>query len=154
MLIANGPASALYQPLDIWSQTLAVVPGSTYTFSFWAATLSNDSPAPAQIQADINGVSLGLTLILPSIGMGGKWVTAGADWTSGSATSAKLSLVDIYSAEQWNDFVIDDISFVGQGVPPPSVPEPSTWAMMLIGFAGLGYAGYRRARAGHDTLVA
>jgi PEP-CTERM motif len=26
------------------------------------------------------------------------------------------------------------------------VPEPSTWAMMLIGFAGLGYAGYRRAR--------
>ena len=25
------------------------------------------------------------------------------------------------------------------------VPEPSTWAMALIGFAGLGYAGYRRA---------
>ena len=24
-------------------------------------------------------------------------------------------------------------------------PEPSTWAMTLIGFAGLGYAGYRRA---------
>jgi hypothetical protein len=28
-----------------------------------------------------------------------------------------------------------------------AVPEPSTWAMMLLGFAGLGYAGYRRARA-------
>ena len=24
-------------------------------------------------------------------------------------------------------------------------PEPSTWAMMLLGFAGLGYAGFRRA---------
>jgi hypothetical protein len=24
------------------------------------------------------------------------------------------------------------------------VPEPATWAMMLLGFAGLGYAGYRR----------
>ncbi len=24
------------------------------------------------------------------------------------------------------------------------VPEPSTWAMMLLGFAGLGFAGYRR----------
>ena len=27
-----------------------------------------------------------------------------------------------------------------------SVPEPTTWAMMLIGFAGLGYSGYWRAR--------
>ncbi len=26
-----------------------------------------------------------------------------------------------------------------------AVPEPSTWAMMLMGFAGLGYAGYRRS---------
>jgi hypothetical protein len=29
-------------------------------------------------------------------------------------------------------------------VSPPAVPEPSTWAMMLIGFAGLGYAAVRR----------
>src|ERR1700722_16173763 len=35
------------------------------------------------------------------------------------------------------------ISFVS---PPLPTPEPSTWAMMLAGFAGLGYAGYRRAR--------
>ena len=27
-----------------------------------------------------------------------------------------------------------------------AVPEPSTWAMMLLGFAGLGYAGFRRSR--------
>jgi hypothetical protein len=27
-----------------------------------------------------------------------------------------------------------------------AVPEPSTWAMLLLGFAGLGYAGYRKAR--------
>jgi hypothetical protein len=30
------------------------------------------------------------------------------------------------------------------GGPPTTVPEPSTWAMMLLGFAGLGFAGYRR----------
>jgi hypothetical protein len=27
-----------------------------------------------------------------------------------------------------------------------AVPEPSTWAMMLLGFAGLCYAGYRKTR--------
>jgi unsaturated chondroitin disaccharide hydrolase len=32
------------------------------------------------------------------------------------------------------------------------VPEPSTWAMMLLGFAGLSFAGYRRARAGRTHL--
>jgi hypothetical protein len=28
-----------------------------------------------------------------------------------------------------------------------AVPEPSTWAMILLGFAGLGYAGYRGRRS-------
>jgi PEP-CTERM motif len=37
---------------------------------------------------------------------------------------------------------------------PSGIPEPSSWAMMMIGFAGLGYAGYRRARAAHATLAA
>jgi hypothetical protein len=27
-----------------------------------------------------------------------------------------------------------------------AVPEPSTWAMLLVGFAGLGYPGWRRGR--------
>ena len=29
-----------------------------------------------------------------------------------------------------------------------AVPEPTTWAMMLLGFAGLGFAGYRKAQGG------
>jgi PEP-CTERM motif len=50
------------------------------------------------------------------------------------------------------------ISFLASGSPavPPftlvsdvsltAVPEPATWAMMLLGFAGLGYAGFRSTR--------
>ena len=37
--------------------------------------------------------------------------------------------------------------FIGEGRQmATSVPETSTWAMLLVGFAGLGYAGSRRAR--------
>jgi hypothetical protein len=32
-----------------------------------------------------------------------------------------------------------------------NIPEPSTWAMMLIGFACLGYAGYRASRKSATT---
>jgi hypothetical protein len=35
----------------------------------------------------------------------------------------------------------------------PTIPELSTWAMMLIGFAGLGYMGYRKARGAWSASV-
>jgi hypothetical protein len=37
------------------------------------------------------------------------------------------------------------LDYVSAGV-AASTPEPSTWAMMILGFAGLGFAGYRKAR--------
>jgi PEP-CTERM motif len=36
----------------------------------------------------------------------------------------------------------------------PAVPEPSTWAMMILGFAGLGFMAYRRKQNGPALRVA
>ena len=48
-----------------------------------------------------------------------------------------------------------EIATISSGmITPAVVPEPSTWAMILLGFTGLGYAGYRRAKAGRATLAA
>jgi len=38
----------------------------------------------------------------------------------------------------------DDVQFVFSTVAP--VPELSTWAMFILGFAGIGFMGYRRSR--------
>jgi hypothetical protein len=37
------------------------------------------------------------------------------------------------------------LDYVSAGV-AASTPEPSTWAMMILGFTGLGFAGYRASR--------
>jgi hypothetical protein len=42
----------------------------------------------------------------------------------------------------FTDASFGSVSFEAIG----GVPEPSTWAMMLLGFAGLGFAGYRQRR--------
>jgi light-regulated signal transduction histidine kinase (bacteriophytochrome) len=44
-----------------------------------------------------------------------------------------------------NDIVaLDDVRFGNASV--SAVPEPSTWAMMILGFAGLGFMAYRREK--------
>ena len=55
-----------------------------------------------------------------------------------------------------NEFYINTANILEPNSAGPYVmrvvgtPEPGTWAMMLLGFAGLGFVGYRRARAAHD----
>jgi PEP-CTERM motif len=43
---------------------------------------------------------------------------------------------------------------VTTGDPTPAVPEPSTWAMMLLGFAGVGLFAMRKRREGHPFRLA
>ena len=56
--------------------------------------------------------------------------TVGAYTTSGATVNAAL---------------ISGLSV--QNLAISSVPEASTWAMMLLGFAALAFAGFRRARS-------
>ena len=40
-----------------------------------------------------------------------------------------------------------DILVYAQAAPPPlNTPEPSTWAMMILGFTGMGFVAYRKAK--------
>ena len=39
------------------------------------------------------------------------------------------------------------------GAPAPAVPEPDTWVMLIVGFAGLGFAGYRQDDRLHSGVL-
>ncbi len=65
--------------------------------------------------------------------------------TIGSA-SYKLSLNDIFLGTL-GPFGRDVESLKGTITINSAVPEPSTWAMMILGFAGLGFMAYRRKQA-------
>jgi hypothetical protein len=41
-------------------------------------------------------------------------------------------------------FEVDNLAFGAPGGNTGAVPEPSTWAMFLLGFAGIGFMAYRR----------
>jgi hypothetical protein len=78
-----------------------------------------------------------------------------AGWMCTQSCSAAVLLPNIFNSdiENWSDYTIS--ASPNGNTPPPvtGVPEPATWAMMLLGFGGLGFAGYRRARRSSNHFV-
>jgi hypothetical protein len=86
--------------------------------------------------------------------------------TSGTLTSATPYSVWVLKADNWLialqfDKGITSLGFSGLNnelshldlgnVAP--VPEPATWAMMILGFAGVGFLAYRRKNQGRVRLA-
>ncbi|HRN78627.1 MAG TPA: T9SS type A sorting domain-containing protein [Ferruginibacter sp.] len=110
-MIINGAGS----PVNIWEQTVTVLPNTTYYFSAWAMSL-NSVPPYAQLQFNVNGTNVGTTAVLgpraPNNNPPFDWVRFYGTWTSGPATTtAVVSIVDLQTALGGNDFGLDDISF-------------------------------------------
>jgi hypothetical protein len=104
-----------------------------------------------QINGSYQGVAYPNTWVLPACNNTGcenaniyepiaTWYEPGFFWN----TSGKYILVDSNGA--WSDTItIGNFGPNGNAAISfnSGVPEASTWAMMLLGFAGVGFAGYR-----------
>lgn len=149
MLIVNGGNVGTN---IVWSEAVLVTPNTNYDFSTYLANLYYASPATLEFSA--NGNALGTTFTAgPNVG---SWEQFFATFNSGANSSVTLSLVDTNTAGYGNDFAMDSVCFatgatchsgssVG-GTGTSTVPEPSTWALMLAGFAGLAFLGLKRNR--------
>jgi hypothetical protein len=81
---------------------------------------------------------------------GGKFSTInppGATASTANGINDLGRIVGFYTAADGNT-----VGFVTGRTIGTTIPEASTWVMMLAGFAGLGFLGYRKAR--HGTLAA
>lgn len=76
------------------------------------------------------------------IGQDGFGILLGANQTSGQNVSVFYLGYD----DQINNQDDNHDDFIVRATVLPAVPEPATWAMMLVGFAGIGYSMRRRRR--------
>jgi hypothetical protein len=60
-------------------------------------------------------------------------------------------LISIQGEEGDQYIGLDNVAVNGGA---PATPEPSTWAMMLIGFAGFAFVGYRKAKKKDGSFAA
>jgi gliding motility-associated-like protein len=104
MLVVNGAGTPNQ---NVWCQTVAVMPGTTYAFSAWGASVVSASPAILQIS--INGILLGAPFTLPAATC--QWTQFFQTWNSGGATSAQICIVNQNTQPSGNDFALDDIEF-------------------------------------------
>jgi hypothetical protein len=72
---------------------------------------------------------------------GNDWQSSLSSYLAAGYYTTGVILQDAIDPEYFVDFTTPVVGVGG------SIPEASTWAMLVIGFAGLGFAGYRRARA-------
>jgi hypothetical protein len=103
----------------------------------------SDIPGNAQLLLTMTQASNGNITATYAFGNGNQLTSFVPDAAGTVTLGSNGSATDAYST---NQFVVP--GFFGFTPVASTVPEPSTWAMMLLGFAGLGYAGYRVSRKG------
>jgi hypothetical protein len=128
--------------------TISTTPNSnplTITFSapvtnFFLDILNGETSDETYTIADNVGNSASF-VIPPNLSSGLQFFSLAATGTVVTITSAAAN-----GGGFW-DFFVDNVGF-DQPTPPPGIPEASTWAMILLGFAGLGFAGNMAKRGG------
>jgi hypothetical protein len=105
MMVANG---AFERGNDVWCQTIAVQPNTSYRFSAWVTSVRDD-PDLAQLIVRINGFPQGGPTTVSATTC--QWTEMNASWEATNETSIELCLQNLNLVLDGNDFALDDIFF-------------------------------------------
>jgi hypothetical protein len=124
------------------------------TASPYSITLTAYSANGSVLQA--HTTDIGQVLVEQGGGVGGSGLVFGLDATEQAQLNAFMAanaglevfaLSATFANAQGGNDVIQVAQLTG------AVPEPSTWAMMILGFAGVGFMAYRRKGQGQFRLA-
>jgi hypothetical protein len=127
----------------------AISDSSTPGKRVWDISASPSDTSILEVSLTDIGVEYGVTFTLPPD------VETPLNLSLAIPNVSSFGFFDLFNPDGSNLAFADvTLSSVTTSVVATGVPEPSTWALMLLGFAGLGFAGYRRALNSTTTLVA
>jgi hypothetical protein len=122
------------QPATL-SQTFQDTAGTVYQIDFyWRANGADDPNAFLTLAAGGGSVTL----------LEGTTATSFAE-DSFIFTGTGSDTLSISGQTTPSEWFVDDITL---STVTSAVPEPSTWAMLILGFAGVGFMAYRKNRSG------
>lgn len=145
MLIANGSPTS---NLTIWQESaIAVTNGGKYNFSADVMNVccnanfgGSNSPSTIIFQVSADGGLTWTDLVshttTPPADAG--IVTPISQLYTATSSSISLRAINSINATSGNDFALDNLTFAS------AVPEPSTWAMLFLGFGAIGLMMRRR----------
>ncbi|QMW23109.1 PEPxxWA-CTERM sorting domain-containing protein [Sandaracinobacteroides saxicola] len=139
-LIVNG---AIQSGVTVWeSGPIAVTGGTNYFFEAFASNMccGGFTGAASNLTFSVIGDVSSAVLNTYTTGAPGVWQGFSNQWNSGGNSSVVLRLINGSTDFSGNDFAVDDINFGTTSM----VPEPATWAMMILGFGLVGSAMRRR----------
>ncbi|QHO78449.1 hypothetical protein ACH79_43540 [Bradyrhizobium sp. CCBAU 051011] len=117
------------------SQSISLTQGQHYQVSFQVYSPNNgrNNPFDATLQSNVDGV---LSPLFTAKTLASGWTLYSAIFAA-SAGPYTFSLNFHGQGIPAADFVVDNATVA-------AVPEASTWAMMILGFVGVGFLAYRR----------
>jgi hypothetical protein len=119
---------------------LTLVNSVTYFGMYWGSVDAYNKISFYDANNVLLGSVSGLAVLNPANGQQGAGGSVYTNFTFGAGESAKFikfESLDGTPATVRAAFEFDNIAIT-------AVPEPSTWAMMILGFLGVGFVAYRR----------